>query len=123
MPSKPRAALLIIATTVAIMFSPATRIGHAALAKSGTIGGYAENSGLQAIQISALTTPGSFQAERLKVGDHTTPPWDDISLTNLRTGSSCLCAFRHPRTSLPTSVEQRARTKTLAQKLPISIQP
>jgi hypothetical protein len=47
----------------------------------------------------------------LKIGDHTTPPWDDISLTNVGR-AAVVSAAPTPARIAPDIVEQRARTKT-----------
>jgi hypothetical protein len=81
--SQPIAARVVLAAMIVMMSDLTSQTGAAALDKSWTTGGYAKNQGSQSVRSSAVTNVGSLRAERLKIGDHTTPPWDDISLTNV----------------------------------------
>jgi hypothetical protein len=82
--NKPRVALLTIAATIVMFVGAATCRGSAALDKSWTTGGYAQNKGSQVARISTLTSLGSFQAERLKISDPTHRSF--VSRPNGRTG-------------------------------------
>ena len=105
--SQPIAAGLALAAMIVMMAGLASQTGAAALDNCWTTGGYAKNQGSQTVRSSALTNLGSLQAERLKIGDHTTPPWDDISLTNFGP-AAVVSAVPTPARIAPDIVEQRA---------------
>jgi hypothetical protein len=59
----------------------------------------------------------------LKIGDHTTPPWDDISLTNVGPAAVASARSNTGRASLPTSSSIERAPKRDTQKFAISSKP